>query len=119
VQRALQGGAIGYLLKNVTADELAAAIRAAYIGLSTLAPEAAHALVRAAAQPSAPGGDLTQREREVLALMVQGWSNPEIGEQLGVSRSTVKFHISSILAKLGVASRTEGAALAVQHHLVS
>jgi NarL family two-component system response regulator LiaR len=119
VQRALQAGAISYLLKNVSADELAEAIRAAHAGQSTLAPEAAQALVHAATQPPAVGHDLTEREREVLALMVAGLNNREIAGRLVVSHSTAKFHVSSILSKLGVASRTEAVALAVQHHLVT
>jgi len=119
VQGALEAGAIGYLLKNITADELAEAIRAAHAGRPTLAPEAAQALVQAASQTPKPGHDLTGREREVLALMVEGLSNGEIAERLVVSQSTVKFHVSSILSKMGASSRTEAAALAVQHHLVT
>jgi NarL family two-component system response regulator LiaR len=119
VQGVLQAGAISYLLKNVSADELVSAIRAAHAGRPILAPEAAQALIHAATHPPAPGQDLTPREREVLALMVAGLNNPDIAQRLVVSQSTVKFHVSSILSKLGAASRTEAVALAVQHHLVA
>ena len=118
---AIRAGAIGYLLKNVTADELAAAIRAAYAGRPTLAPEAAQALIQASIAAHGPpkiGFDLTEREREVLALMVSGLTNPEIAEKLIVSRSTVKFHVSSILSKLEATSRTEAVAIAMHNHLV-
>ncbi len=119
VQGALQAGAISYLLKNVSADELAEAIRSAYAGRSTLAPEAAEALIHAAAQPPKLGFDLTDREREVLALMVHGLNNLEIAERLVVSRSTVRFHVSNILSKLEASNRAEAVGLAVQHKLVS
>jgi len=119
VQAALEAGAIGYLLKNVPAEELAEAIRAAHAGRPTLAPEAAEALIHAATHPPAPGHDLTPREREVLALMVEGLRNADIAERLTVSRSTVKFHVSRILSKLSVSSRTEAVALALQHNLVT
>lgn len=79
----------------------------------------AEALIHAATQPPAPGFDLTARERDVLELMIKGLSNVEIAERLVVSQSTIKTHVSSILAKLGVTSRTEAAALAIQHHLVN
>lgn len=121
VQQALRAGAIGYLLKDVSADELADAIRAAHAGRPTLAPEAAEALIRSArnAGSTALGHDLTDREREVLELMVEGLNNNEISERLIVSRSTVKFHVSNILSKLGVSSRTEAVAIALQQNLVS
>jgi NarL family two-component system response regulator LiaR len=119
VEGALQAGAIGYLLKNVSADELADAIRAAHAGRPTLAPEAAQALIQSARKPHTPEYDLTERELEVLALMVEGLSNPEIADRLVVSRSTAKFHVSNVLSKLGVASRTEAVSLALKHHLIT
>ena len=119
VQNALQAGAIGYLLKDVSADELARAIRAAHAGQATLSPEAVQALVNAANQPPVPGQDLTEREREVLALMVEGLNNTQIAGRLVVSPSTIKTHVSHILSKLGVASRSEAVALALRSGLVT
>ncbi len=119
VQDALQAGAIGYLLKDVGMDELAEAIRSAHAGRPTLAPEAAKALAEAAMQPADPGHDLTKREREVLTLIVEGKSNAEIAEELAVSLSTARFHVSTILSKLEATNRAEAAALAVKHGLVS
>ena len=118
VRAALQAGAIGYLLKNVSIDELAAAMRNAYAGKSTLAPEATQVLIESVNRPPAPGHDLSVREHEVLALMVKGMSNPEIADSLTISRSTVKNHISSILSKLNVSRRSEAIALALNHNLV-
>lgn len=118
VQSALQAGAIGYLLKDVSADELADAIRAARAGRATLSLEATQALVRSMSKPAALGHDLTPREREVLALMIEGHGNNEIAAKLVVSPSTIKSHVSNILSKLGATSRTEAVALAVRHRLV-
>ena len=119
VQQALQAGAIGYLLKNVSATDLAEAIRAACVGRSTLAPEAIQALIQVESRGLTQDYDLTPREREVLALLVEGLSNPEIAERLSVSRSTAKAHVSNILSKLGVSNRAEAVALAIQQKLVT
>jgi NarL family two-component system response regulator LiaR len=119
VTSALEAGAIGYLLKNVSAEELAEAIRSAHAGRPTLSPEATHALIQSTRKSSHPRYELTERELEVLALMVGGLSNPEIAERLVVTRSTIKFHVSNILSKLGVSSRVEAVALALQHDLVT
>jgi len=118
VREALRAGAISYLLKNVSADDLAEAIRAAHAGRFTLAPEAIQALIQIEGQSPPPGADLSEREREVLQLLVAGLSNPEIAERLCVSRSTAKAHVSNIFSKLGVSNRAEAVALAVQHNLV-
>jgi len=119
VHEALQAGAISYLLKNVSIDELAKAIRAAHSGKSVLAPEATQALIEAVTRPPGIGFDLTDREHEVLHLMSEGLSNREIADRLMISHSTVKNHVSNIFSKLAVTSRTEAVALAVQHNLVN
>ena len=118
IKKALEAGAIGYLLKDVSADDLARAIRAAYAGRATLSPEAAQSLVETTNLPPAPGLDLTEREREVLVLMVEGSSNSQIAVKLGVSSSTIKSHVSNVLSKLGVNSRTEAVSLALRNHIV-
>ncbi len=118
VQNALQAGAIGYLLKNATGVDVAAAIRAACAGRSTLAAEAIEVLIQPAAVEPEEGVDFTSRERDVLALLVKGLSNPEIAERLSISRATVKVHISNILAKLEVSNRGEAIAAAIQRKLV-
>ena len=117
VQNALKAGAVGYLMKNVTARELAAAIKAAKDGKMTLSPEAAQALVRAN-QQAEESETLTDRELEVLKLMVDGLNNAEIAERLVISLSTVKYHISNILMKLGVDNRVSAVSLALQRKLV-
>lgn len=121
VREALRAGAIGYLLKNVSATDLTAAIREAHAGRSTLAPEAIQALIQAepafplALDDLAASFVLTPREQEVLALMIEGLSNPDIAERLVVSRSTAKAHVSNILSKMSVSNRAEAIALALQH----
>ena len=118
IKSALEAGAIGYLLKDVSADILAQAIRDAHIGRSTLSPDVTQAMVSAASQPPKPGLDLTERECEVLSLMVEGLNNTQIAGRLTVSPSTIKSHVSNVLTKLGVSSRTEAVTLALQRHLV-
>jgi NarL family two-component system response regulator LiaR len=117
VQNALQAGAIGYLMKNVSARELAAAIRSARSGKMTLSPEAAEALVHSNEQ-AREIDKLTEREREVLKYMVDGLNNAEIAERLVVSLSTVKYHISNILAKFCVDNRVAAVTMAIQKKML-
>jgi len=118
VQGALQAGAIGYLQKNVSAAELAQAIRSAYAGRMTLSNEAAQALAQSIRQPHLPGNELTERERDVLRCMVDGLSNNEIADRLVISLGTVKFHISNIYQKLGANNRVEVVKMAIKQKLV-
>jgi NarL family two-component system response regulator LiaR len=119
VQQALEAGAVAYLFKDVSVNDLARAIRDAHRGIPTLAPEATRLLIQARTEQPAPTFHLSEREMEVLGLMVAGLSNQQIADRLVVSRSTVKFHVSSILSKLNAASRTEAVAIALQHKLIS
>jgi two-component system, NarL family, response regulator LiaR len=119
IKNALESGAIGYLLKDVSAEELAQAIRAANAGRATLSPEVAQSLVQTTNQPPAPGLDLTEREREVLTLMIEGLNNTQIAGRLTVSPSTIKSHVSNILSKLNVTSRTEAVTLALRHKVIT
>jgi NarL family two-component system response regulator LiaR len=119
VQESLDAGAIGYVLKNAPIDDLANAVRLAYTGKPALAPEATVALIHAKTGSNKPGGDLSQREREVLALIAQGLSNDEIAEQLVISPATARHHVSACIQKLDAANRTEAAALAIKYGLAS
>ena len=118
IENALGAGASGYLMKDISGDRLAEAIRDACRGRPTLAPEAADVLMHRVSAPQPVGADLTARERQVLTLLAEGLTNAEIAERLVVSLSTVKTHVSSIIAKLGAASRTEAATIAVRQRLV-
>lgn len=118
VQQALRAGATSYLLKNVRADELSEAIRAAHGGVSTLSPEATQALIDATRQKSGHGADLTEREREVLSLLANGYSNQEIADMLSIGMPTVKFHLANIFSKLGAKNRVEAVTIALEHKLV-
>jgi NarL family two-component system response regulator LiaR len=110
---------MGYLLKNVTADDLAKAIRDAVLGRATLSPEAATALIHATRPTKQPSFDLTDREMQVLNLVVQGQSNQQIADALVITLATVKAHISNILSKFEVSSRAEAIAYAIKHKIVS
>lgn len=118
VQGALQAGALGYLLKNVTAIELAQAIHQAAAGRMVLSSEATEVLAHSLIQPPTPDNQLTEREREVLQQLVRGKSNQEIAAELFISLGTVKFHIGNIFMKLGVQSRVEAVSLALQRKMV-
>ena len=119
VQRAIEAGAIGYLLKNVSISTLSNAIRSAYSGQSTLSPEATQALVQSRSKSQNLGDDLCKRERQVLALVVVGLSNEGIAEQLVISPFTVKNHVSACISKLGANNRTQAATIAIENGIIS
>jgi NarL family two-component system response regulator LiaR len=115
VKSALRAGATGYLLKNVSADRLAEAIHATNAGLPILSPEVAQIILQNHDLPNIPiGNKLSHREKEVLNLMITGLSNAEIGQYLNISTFTVKNHVSNILVKMSVSSRTEAVSRALQ-----
>jgi two-component system, NarL family, response regulator LiaR len=118
VTGAVRAGAIGYLLKNTDADELRRAIKAAAAGQVHLSPEAAARLVREVRIPGSPEA-LTERETAVLRLVAKGQANKQVAKELGIGEQTVKSHVSRILGKLQVQSRTQAALYAVERGLVS
>ena len=118
VQGAMQAGAIGYLVKGVSGKDLTEAIRAAYAGKPTLVAEALDDLVQPSSKEYQVGHDLTEREQEVLPLLVEGLSNPQIAQQMHLSTAAVKYHVSNILSKLEASNRTEAATIAIEHNLV-
>lgn len=118
VRRAMEAGAGAYLLKNASAQELVTVMQSAARGQRVLAPEVTDAIVAEQRHP-APGADLTQRERELLALMARGLSNLEISAELGIAMPTVKFHVTNILAKLHADNRTEAVLVALKHRIVA
>jgi len=117
IRQVVKAGATSYLLKTGSIDEIASAIRKAYLGIPTLAPEAVNALVSNFYPSAEIGFDLTKREREILGFIVDGLHNEEIAERLFISASTVKNHMSNIYSKLATSSRTKVTALAMQHNL--
>jgi two-component system, NarL family, response regulator LiaR len=116
--QALQAGASGYVLKSVSPDELVTAIHSVFAGQITLSPQAAQSLMQAHSKPATGFGltdfGLTEREQEVLHLMIAGMGNTAIAERLHVSPLTVKTHVSNILSKMNVSTRAEAVALATQ-----
>jgi len=118
VEGVLKAGATSYLLKNVSAEELVSAINKVVLDQPSLSPEAAQVLIQKVNEPSQPGTDLTDREHEILALMVEGKSNSQISEVIFITQATVKYHVSNILSKLGVSSRTEAVVIAIKKKLV-
>ena len=118
IEEALAAGAIGYLLKNLTAEALSNAIRSAATGNATLSPEVTDVLVAATHKRSEVGFRLTERELEVLELLVGGLSNDEIAKRLFISTRTVTFHLTSIFTKLGARNRVEAATIALERDLV-
>jgi NarL family two-component system response regulator LiaR len=119
IQEALEAGAIGYLLKNSSIDSLANAIRAAYSGQPTLGPEATKALIHMKTGPLKLGADLSKREKEVLALIVEGLSNDEIAERLVISPATARHHVSACIEKLNATNRAQAAAIAIKLGIVT
>lgn len=118
VKKALEAGAIGFLHKNVSVDELTTAIQAAQNGEPTLSMEATKALIRTSRSPTPDIESLTARERQVLALMVDGLNNTKIAEQLVIGRATVKTHVSNILGKLRVTNRQEAISKTLREKLL-
>jgi DNA-binding NarL/FixJ family response regulator len=120
VTAALEAGATGYLLKDAEADEVAKAVRAAYAGETHLDPAVARVLAQRfrARKTEEPIEPLTDREREVLSLVGKGASNKDIAAELYISERTARTHVSNILGKLGLTSRTQAALYAVEHRLV-
>jgi DNA-binding NarL/FixJ family response regulator len=116
ILRALDAGAVGYILKDAAPEELAAAIHAAARGESPLDPKAARALLTARREP-APEEKLTERERQVLAMVGAGLPNKVISRRLGISEKTVKTHLTSIFRSIGVTDRTQAALWAQRHGL--
>lgn len=118
VTAALEAGAKGYLLKDISAQKLTEAIKSVIAGKHPLAPEATRAVIQASIAPPPIGHDLTQREREVLELMAQGMTNDQIAHHLQIQPATVKNHVSNIYSKLGTSTRTEAVVLAIRHNII-
>jgi two-component system, NarL family, response regulator LiaR len=117
IEDSLKAGAIGYVLKNISGDELVTTIREANKGKSKLSSEASDFLILNLKNPPVPKYQLTSQEKNILTDLVQGLSNKKIAQKQVLSLSTVKFHVSNILSKLGVSSRSEAISIALKHQL--
>ena len=115
IMTTLDAGAVGYVLKDSAPDEIVRAVRAAAAGQSPLDPKVAQVLISARSRGTGGAGDLTTREREVLGLLAEGWSNKRIADQLGISEATVKAHLTHVFQSLGVSDRTQAALWAQRH----
>ena len=119
VHDALEAGATSYLLKDSSIDKLAEAIRLAHAGQPTLSPEATRSLIETSTKPLKKiGADLTDREKQVLSLIVDGLSNEEIADRLKISQPTARHHVSACINKIGVSNRTQAAVIAVKQNLI-
>lgn len=118
IKDALAAGASGYFFKDITTDQLLDAVQQVLAGKMALSSEATRLLIQASTQQTESPVHLTEREKEVLKLIIEGLNNPQIAAKLFISHATVKFHVSSILSKLGASTRTEAASIALQRKLV-
>lgn len=117
VTKAIDAGAMGYLMKNIATDDLAAAIRSVYQGQRVLSDEARQAITRAATRPYEPTYRLSEHEYEILHLLIEGLSNPEIATKTNISRATIQYHINNIFNKLGVTNRADAIDVALRNKI--
>lgn len=118
IEDSLKSGAVGYVLKNISGDDLVNTIRKANKGKSTLASEASDFLISNLKNPPSTGFQLTSQEKIIMACLVEGLSNKEIAHKLVLSLSTVKFHVGNILSKLGATSRAGVVSIALKNNLI-
>lgn len=118
IKKSLKAGAISFILKNITGSKLVKTIKDVYKGKYELSPQATKILLSELREKNDDNINLTKREKEILTLIVEGLSNKEIAKRMFLSNSTIQFHVSNVLSKLGVSKRTEAAYLALKQKLV-